>query len=245
MAKTWRFNFGGKKFEFLPKPINLDESSDIDDISEPRAGKPVYIPKLKKRKERGESMEGSEISSMNYSTYSPARKPVGETTREQLEIESQRLLLMETADHCNFLKRQRDELAAQLRRMKVENKKKIIEMQERNEETATRMERSAGVLRVQLMEKKKELNEKKKDQQADSRFIEIKYGQEQIDKTIQSFKDCNESISSLVRVLGYSPLSESEFDVVLSTGSFESPMGKAVVEFIDAAKSILTRGEEL
>lgn len=242
---SWRFNFGGKKFELLPKPINLDDSSDVDDIPEPKRSRPVYIPKFKSANKTPEkSTDQREVSAMNYSTYSPARKPVVETTQEQLEIESQSLLVKQVSETCSILRKQRDELAAQLRLTKANNKKKIIEMRERTEETGMRLERMTGAQRTLLAEKKKELEEKMKHQQADIRFIQMKEMQKQIDETIQSFRDCNASISSLAKILGYSPLSESDFDVVLNTGAFESPIGRAIMEFIDASKGILARGDD-
>jgi hypothetical protein len=42
----------------------------------------------------------------------------------------------------------------------------------------------------------------------------------------------------------FSPLAESEFDVIAATGAFHSSMGQAVAEFITVSKRVLVKRQD-
>ena len=149
--------------------------------------------------------------------------------------------MKEVAEKVGMLRATRNELVVELRKLRGANKEKITKMRGGVEEYAHHLEKGTGALRVQLNQKVAKLNELKAKQAQDPRFVQVRQKEERIQHTIQSFVDCQESIASLANILQYSPLAESEFDVILNTGSFDSPLGRAVKEFIDAAKSILVQ----
>ena len=240
MARVPKFSNGGRKFEALPKPIKLDDgSSDDDEIPGKPPSRAMVVPRFKKPVSEEPSPERS--TSHNFSTYRPTRAALGETTREALNNEGKMLVLKEIAEKVGMLRATRNELAGELKKVKGGNKEKITKMRGGVEEYAHHLEKGTGALRVQLNQKVQKLAEIRAKQAQDPRFVQVKEKEEMIKKTIQSFVDCQESIACLANILQYSPLAESEFDVIVNTGSFDSPLGRAVKEFIDAAKSILVQ----
>ena len=230
---------GERKFAVLPKPIRLDDSSSDDEMPEQTRSRALVVPRFKKP--TGDESSPDRSTSQNFSTYRPSRAPLGETTREALNNEGKILVLKEVAEKVGMLRATRNELVVELRKLRGANKEKITKMRGGVEEYAHHLEKGTGALRVQLNQKVAKLNELKAKQAQDPRFVQVRQKEERIQHTIQSFVDCQESIASLANILQYSPLAESEFDVILNTGSFDSPLGRAVKEFIDAAKSILVQ----
>ena len=219
---------GGKKFEMLPKPIKMDDSSsDDDEIPEnSRSSRALIIPKLK-RTENKPAVQNI-----------PVLKP---PTNEELSNEAKMMTLKEMAEKVGMLRATRNELASDLKITKQANKEKLVKMRESIEEYAHHLEKGTGALRVQLNKKIRKLNRLREQQQSDERFVEMKRTKDHTQQIIQSFVDGNESVTSLASILQYSPLAESEFDVILNTGNFDSPFGAAVKEFLVTAKSILVQ----
>jgi hypothetical protein len=50
--------------------------------------------------------------------------------------------------------------------------------------------------------------------------------------------------SPLTNLLQFSPLAESEFDVIVPTGAFHSPMRQVVAEFIAASETVLVKKQD-
>jgi hypothetical protein len=59
-----------------------------------------------------------------------------------------------------------------------------------------------------------------------------------------SFVDCSETITALANLVQFSPLAESESDVIAARGAFHSPIGQAVAEFIAASKRVLVKKQD-
>jgi hypothetical protein len=260
-SKGWRFNLGKiQKYKTLPEPINLKDSSSDDDIPQVPTRKlrfpPIRVVQQSAQPSPAEHSAVSELSndsrlnlsahsqlmSQNFSTYSPTKQPqFGKTTMESLQLESQTLALQTALSRCSDLESQKAELDAEFRRLKLENGRKLSDFRERLETTAEKLEKNAGVLRMELLEQTKKLNEVRARREIDPRFVDIRRKQEYIAETKRSFAECQESIAALANILQYSPLAESEFDVITNTGSFDSPVGRAVLSFIEAAKRMLVK----
>jgi hypothetical protein len=232
--RGWRFNFSKvRNFRVLPKSVPLDESSsdnDVPAITSPST-RPIRPPKIL----ASPALTTSSISS-------PAkRQPLGETTIESLQLESEAIALQEASEHCAQLKRERDHLTLELRRLKVEHHSALTDFRGRVEKTGAKLERTAGILRSQVREETKRLATGRSSHEVEARFIQAREYEQRIKRTLQSFTSAHESISALANVLQYSPLAESDFTVIASTGSFDSPVGSAVAEFIEAAKKVAVR----
>jgi hypothetical protein len=182
-------------------------------------------------------------ASATESFSSAKRAPLGDTTIESLQLESQEIALQEASEHCAQLRRERDQLALELQRLKIEHQRLLTDFRARVEKTGSKLERTAGILRSQVREENKRLAAARATQAADARFTQAREYEEQIKRTLKSFSAAQESVSALASVLQYSPLAESEFTVIASTGSFDSPVGAAVAEFIEAAKKVLVRSQ--
>jgi hypothetical protein len=266
MSKSgWRFNLGKiQRFKPLPKPINLHDSSSDDDIGETPTRKvrvpPVRIasdPPLGRAPDNDTDDSNvtsgsrlhlsahSQLISQNYSSYSPMNQPLfGGNTLESLKLESQRMLVERSWDRWSDFKTKKLDLEAEYRRLKAENAKRLRDMRERLETTADKLEKNAGVLRVELKGQARKLNEARSNMEVDRRFVDIREKGEYIARTTKSFSDCQESVAALATILQYSPLAESEFDVITNTGSFDSPVGAAVLSFIAAAKQVLVKRQD-
>jgi hypothetical protein len=240
--RGWRFNFSKiRNFRVLPKAVPLDESSSDNDIPDSPAPTVHQV-----RPPKFLSMVDLNVSSRlpTSDIYAISKRPpLGDTTIESLHLESQEIALREASEHCAQLKHERDQLTADLRRLKTEHHRQLADFRQRLEKTAGKLEKTAGILRSQVKEESKRLNFARASKELDERFMRIRECGEHIRQTRQSFVDAQESVAALANVLQYYPLAESEFNVISSTGSFESPVGKAVVEFIDAAKKVLVRAQ--
>jgi hypothetical protein len=241
--RGWRFNFSKvRNFRVLPKAVPLEESSSDNDVPNSPApvARQVRPPKF------------LSVVDLNVSSRLPTsdifgisrRAPLGDTTIESLQLESQEIALREASEHCAQLKRERDQLAADLRRLKAEHHRQLTDFRGRLEKTAAKLEKTAGILRSQVREETQRLNFARASQEQDERFVQIREREAHIRKTRQSFVCAQESVAALANVLQYSPLAESEFNVISTIGTFDSPLGRAVAEFIDAAKKVLVRAQD-
>jgi hypothetical protein len=172
------------------------------------------------------------------------RSPLRDTTIGCLQLESQEIALREASEHCAQLQRERDQLAGDLRRLKAEHHRQLADFRGRLERTAAKLERTAGILRAQAKEEAKRLKDARAAQEADQRFVRAREAEAHVRKTKLAFLRAHESVAALASVLQYSPLAESEFNVIASLGEFDSPVGGAVAEFIEAAKKVLVRAQD-
>jgi hypothetical protein len=238
--RGWRFNFSKiQNFRVLSKSGPLSDSGSDDDVPDSPApiARPLRLPKFLSA---GDLNVSSRLPTSDIFSISK-RPPLGNTTIESLQLESQEIALREASEHCAQLKRERDQLSADLRRLQTEHHRQLTEFRERFEKTAGKLEKTAGILRSQVKEETQRLNFARASQKLNERWIRIRESEKYVRETRQSFVNAQEAVAALANVLQYSPLAESEFNVIASTGTFESPVGKAVEEFIEAAKKVLVR----
>jgi hypothetical protein len=235
--RGWRFNFSKvRNFRVLPKTAPPEENTSGNDVpdSPPRSTWAIRPPKF---------LSVTDISQSRIEA-SGKRFPLGDTTMESLQLESQEIALREAMEHSEQLKHERDELQLELRRLKSDHQRQLSDFRAHIEKTAGKLERTTGILRSQVMAERERLDAAESEKEADERFVRIREAEEHIRNTKQSFVNAQESVAALASVLQYSPLAESEFNVIESVGTFESPVGKAVAEFIAAAKKVLVRPQE-
>jgi hypothetical protein len=241
-ASGWRFNFGKvQNFRVLPRAQPLHESSsDADDI--PQDSLTRAVPRYSSP---GLRMSTHARASENFSTFSFTKpRPLGDTTIESLQLESQQIALREASERSEETKRTRDQLEDDYRRLKADNQRRLADFRQRVERNSEKLERATGLLRSQVKEKKNELASAQAKLEADGRFKEIRDREQRIQRTLKSFVDCQETIAALANLLQFSPLADSEFDVIAETGAFQSPMGQAVAGFIAASKKVLVKKQD-
>jgi chromosome segregation ATPase len=163
---------------------------------------------------------------------------------ESLQLESQQIALREASERCEETRRTRDQLEDDCRRLKADNQRRLADFRQRVERKSEKLERATGLLRSQVKEKRNELASAQAKLEADGRFKEIRDREQHIQRTLKSFVDCQETIAALANLLQFSPLADSEFDVIAETGAFQSPMGQAVAGFIAASKKVLVKKQD-
>ena len=182
----------------------------------------------------------SKLSSQNFSTFSlDATRNLADTTIESLQQDSMRLLVNEATDKNRILKKQRDQLALELRQIKRENTKKIDEQRNRLEKLAMQLEKVTASCRNQKKQAEQALQEKLRQRNLNERYVAINEKQAHIDKTLQSFRDCSDTIENLSKILVYDVITENDFELLENTSVLDSPIGKCVEEFLAAAKLVI------
>lgn len=180
------------------------------------------------------------LMSRNFSTFSPEKvNDLPDTTIESLQLDSMKLLVKETTDKNNILKKQRDQLLFQLRSIKRDNAKKIEDQRNRLEKMALQTEKVTVSLKNEKNAQEKLFEDKLEQRNLNERYITTNETQEHIKKTIESFKSCAEATMNLANVLIYDVITENDFETLESTSSLDSPIGRCVSDFLAAAKQII------
>ncbi|OHT01048.1 hypothetical protein TRFO_07724 [Tritrichomonas foetus] len=190
------------------------------------------------------TMTHSQLMSQNFSSFSVDKvRNLPDTTIESLQQDSMRLLVNEATDKNNILKRQRDQLALELRQIKRESNKKVDEQRNRLEKLAHQLEKVTASCRNQKRQAEKELEMKLEQRNLNERFIAINDKNEYIEKTQASFSACSETVLNLAKILVYDVITENDFDILESTSNLDSPVGQCVKEFLSAAKSVIVKNQ--
>lgn len=185
------------------------------------------------------------LMSRNFSTFSPEKvNNLPETTIESLQLDSMKLLVKETADKNNILKKQRDQLLFQLRSIKRDNAKKIEDQRNRLEKMALQTEKVTVSLKSEKKAQEKLFEDKLQQRNLNERYITTNETQDHIKKTIESFKSCSETTMNLANVLVYDVITENDFETLENTSDLNSPIGRCVSDFLSAAKQIIVSKQD-
>jgi hypothetical protein len=141
---------------------------------------------------------------------------------------------------CSDLRKQKADLEAEYQRVKAENLRKLLKAG-RHKGIPDDPVVDDPLLRAQLEEYTKKLDEAKVARERDPRFQCIHEKQQYISEAIQDFVECQKSIDAITSIIQYAPLTELDFDVIRSTTSLDSPLGRTLLEFLDAVQQILVK----